>query len=142
MGGFCNFFSSKDNKNWIRAIAFSRQRSIGGGLSRIFIERRRGRGRRTRTPSSPSKGFTKFENLNLNFQRFFRYITTFSNFQILKTVFLNAEFHNEPARYLGYTRDRRKHDRSALTVPAPILACFLFAYQLVCTWDCAASGAC
>ena len=78
--------------------------------------------------SNPSKGFTKFENLNLNFQRFFRYITTFFNFQILKTVFLNAEFHNEPARYLGYTRDRRKHDRSALTVPAPILACFLFAY--------------
>ena len=54
--------------------------------------------------------------------------TAFFNFQILKTVFLNAEFHNEPARYLGYTRDRRKHDRSALTVPAPILACFLFAY--------------
>ena len=78
--------------------------------------------------SNPSKGFTKFENLNLNFQRFSRYITTFSKFQILNTVFLNAEFHNEPARYLGYTRDRRKHDRSALTVPVPILACFLFAY--------------
>ena len=78
--------------------------------------------------SNPSKEFTKFENLNLNFQRFFRYITTFSNFKFLKTVFLNAEFHNGPARYLGYTRDRRKHDRSALTVPSPILACFLFAY--------------
>ena len=64
----------------------------------------------------------------MNFQRFFRYITAFSNFQILKTVFLNAEFHKQPTRYLGYTRDRRKHDRSALTVPAPILACFLFAY--------------
>ena len=37
--------------------------------------------------SNPSKEFTKFENLNLNFQRFSRYITTFSNFQILKTVF-------------------------------------------------------
>ena len=50
--------------------------------------------------SNPSKGFTKFENLNLNFQRFSRYITTFSNFNFFKTVFLNAEFHNEPARYL------------------------------------------
>ena len=78
--------------------------------------------------SNPSKGFTKFENLNLNFQRFFRYITTFSNFKFLKTVFLNAEFHNEPARYLGYTRDRRKHDRSPLTVPSTIRAGFLFAY--------------
>ena len=89
--------------------------------------------------SNPSKGFTKFENLNLNFQRFFRYITTFSNFQILKTVFLNAEFHNEPARYLGYTRDRRKHDRSALAYRASTYPSLLFI--CLCTWDCAASGA-
>ena len=52
-------------------------------------------------------------------------IFKFSNFE---NRFLKAEFHNEPARYLGYTRDQREHDRSAFTVPAPILACFLFAY--------------
>ena len=52
---------------------------------------------------------------------------------------MNAEFHNEPARYLRYTRDRRKHDRSALTMPAPIPSVL---FICLCTWDCAASGAC
>ena len=84
--------------------------------------------------SNPSKEFTKFENLNLNFQRFFRYITTFSNFQILKTVFLNAEFHDGPTRYLGHTRDLRRSHKKLLIVPAAppctctCLSCFLFAY--------------
>ena len=82
--------------------------------------------------SNPSKGFTKFENLNLNFQRFFRYITAFSNFQILKIIFLNAEFRNGPTRYLGYARDLRRSHKKQLAVsaapPCTCLPCFLFAY--------------
>ena len=71
--------------------------------------------------------FRKFKILNLNFQRFFGYITTF-----LKTVFLNAEFHNGPTRYLDHTRDLRRSHKKLLTVPAApsctCLPCFLFAY--------------
>ena len=64
--------------------------------------------------SNPSKGFTKFENLNLNFQRFFRYITAFSNFQILKTVFFEQQ--RGIARISRHQRQRQP--TQAMTIAA------------------------
>ena len=82
--------------------------------------------------SGLEKVFHKLKFLNLNFQRFFGYITSFSNFQILIIVFWNAEFHNGPTRYLEHTRDLRRSHKKFLIVPAALpctcLSCFLFAY--------------
>ena len=78
-----------------------------------------------------SKRFSKVKNFEFEFPTVFR-ITAISNFQILKTVFLNAEFHNGPTRYLGHTRDLRRSHKKLLIVPAApsctCLPCFLFAY--------------
>ena len=79
-----------------------------------------------------SKRFSKVKNFEFEFPTIFTLHNDIFKFQILKTVFLNSEFHNGPTRYLGHTRDLRRSHKKLLIVPAApsctCLPCFLFAY--------------
>ena len=79
-----------------------------------------------------SKRFSKVKNFEFEFPTIFPLHNDIFKFQILKTVFLNSEFHNGPTRYLGHTRDLRRSHKKLLIVPAApsctCLPCFLFAY--------------